>query len=230
MKVFLLQLSGLMIIFAAFSLTLLGQMTSTETIEKGSIYVEANVGSGTQRHRNGGQQVYGGRLSYGLKNGLEIGLNGSGSKPLTAEYPLEIQPNIKWKFYQNEKTGVESSVGTIAFIPLAKRSGTNTFVMTYANISKKAKFGTRFTTGVYTLINHKKDFGSNKGVNLMIEKALTKKASFSVQWMSGKNRFGFLTGGVNYQIGKKTSMFFGYNVGNHSYDNHGPFISFGRYF
>ncbi len=216
-----------MITFAAASFA---QFSSTDTLGKHSFYAEANLWSGVQSHRNGGEQVYGGRFSYGLRNNLEIGVNGSGSDPNDAEYPPEIQPNIKWKFYQSEKYGVEASGGAVAFLPVARREGTKTFVMTYANVSKKLKFDTRLTAGFYALVNHGKDLGSNKGVNLMAEKNLTSKLNISMQWVSGKNRFGYLTPGFSYQIGKKNLLFIGYSIGNYDYDNHGPYISFGRTF
>jgi hypothetical protein len=206
------------------------QITNTDTLDKGSSYGEVNVWSGVQSHKNGGQQVYGGRFSYGLKNGIEIGINGSGSIPNDPEFAREIQPNIKYKIYKSKNKSVEIVAGVIAFIPVANRTGTDTFAMTYANISKKAKFDTRFTAGFYALIDRDKSFGTNKGVNLMIEKQLNKKAGLLLQWFSGKNRFGYVTGGANFQVGKKNSLFIGYSVGNYDYDNHGPVISFGRYF
>jgi hypothetical protein len=229
-KQFLFKLTFSLIISMLASVNAFAQITNTDTTEKGTVYVEANLWTAVQSHGNGGEQIYGGRVSYGLKDGLEIGVNGSGSNPLDTEFPIEIQPNIKWKFYKNEKKGVEVSAGAIAFIPFAKRTGTDTFVMTYANLSKKAKFGTRFTAGAYALIDRDKSFGTNKGVNLMIEKTLSKKATFSAQWFSGKNRFGYLTAGIGYQFNPKNYLFVGYSVGNYDYDNHSPVISFGHYF
>ncbi len=210
--------------------TVSAQMTNTDTLDKGSSYGEVNLWTGLQSHENGGQQVYGGRFSYGLKNGVEIGINASGSIPNDTEFAREIQPNIKYKFYKNENKGVEAAAGVVAFVPVANREGTDTFVMTYANISKKAKFSTRFTAGAYALIDRDKSFGTSKGVNLMIEKQLNKKTGLSLQWVSGKNRFGYVTGGASFQVGKKNSLFVGYSVGNYDYDNHGPVFSFGRYF
>ncbi len=218
------------IILAVFTVGGFAQMSGTETLDEHSFYAEANLWSSVQRHRNGGEQVYGGRFSYGLKKNLEVGINLSGSDPNDEEYPPEIQPNTKWKFYQNEKDGIEASAGAVAFLPIARREGTKTFVMTYANVSKKAKFGTRLTAGFYALVNHGQDFGSNRGVNLTAEKNLTPKLNFSMQWVSGKNRFGYLTPGISYQINGKNSLFAGYSIGNYDYDNHGPYISFGRYF
>jgi hypothetical protein len=206
------------------------QITNTDTLDKGSSYGEINLWTGVQSHENGGQQVYGGRFSYGLKDGVEIGINASGSIPNDPEFAREIQPNIKFKFYNNKNKGVEAVAGVVAFVPVANREGTDTFAMTYANISKKAKYDTRFTAGFYALIARDKSFGTNKGVNLMVEKKLTEKAGLSLQWFSGKNRFGYVTGGASFQVGKKNSLFLGYSVGNYDYDNHGPVFSFGRYF
>lgn len=222
-------LYGLLVVII-LNTVLMAQMSNTDTLDKGKVYAEVNLWTGVQSHQNGGQQVYGGRFSYGLKKGLEIGVNASGSDPLDTEFPIEIQPNIKWKFHNNEKKGIEASVGAILFLPIAKREGTNTFVMTYANFSKKVKYGTRLTAGGYYLINHDKSFGSNKGVNLMVEKSFVKNTTLSLQWMSGKNRFGYLTGGISVPIKQKKSLFVGYSVGNYDYDNHGPYISFSRYF
>jgi hypothetical protein len=224
------KLSFSIVIIVVVGLNSSAQSTNTDTVAKGSVYFEANLWTGIQSHRNGGQQIYGGRIGYGLKDRLEIGINGSGSNPLDTEYPIEIQPNIKWKFYQSKNEKVEVSAGAIAYIPFAKRRGTDTFVMAYANASKKLKYETRFTAGVYALFDRDKDFGSNKGINLTVEKSLTKKANLSVQWTSGKNRFGYLTGGIGYQIGEKNSLFIGYSIGNYDYDNHSPIISFSRVF
>jgi hypothetical protein len=218
------------VIYSLSNIASVAQITNTDTLEKGVTYVEANLWSSTQRHQNGGQQVYGGRFSYGLKNGLEIGVNGSGSNPLDTDFPIEIQPNIKWKFYRSKDESVEVAAGAIAFVPVAKRTGTDTFLMTYANVSKKVKYGTRLTAGAYALVGRDKDFGTKQGVNLMVEKSLNSKSTLSFQWLSGKNRFGYLTGGLSYQVGKKSSVFLGYSVGNYDYDNHGPYISISRIF
>jgi hypothetical protein len=54
-------------IVSIFAVSSFAQMTSTDTLEKGSVYTEVNLWTGVQSHRNGGQQIYGGRFSYGLK-------------------------------------------------------------------------------------------------------------------------------------------------------------------
>ena len=205
-----------------------GQSATTDVLETRQTYFEGNIWTSVQSHKNGGEQVYAGRFAYGLKKKIEIGLGGSFSSPNDAEYPPEIQPNVKWKFYDNENYSVKAAVGAIAYIPIAKRAGTDSFVMVYSNVSKEVKKinGARLTVGGYALLGHNKNFGSNKGWNLMYEQPLTNKLSFSTQWVTGKNRFGYLTPGFSVATSKKTSLFLGYSVGNYDYDNHGPYISF----
>lgn len=205
------------------------QSGSTDVLEKGQVYVEANLWTSTQSHQNGGMQIYGGRFSYGLTKKVEIGVNASFSQPHDPEYPPEIQPHIKWKFYENEKAGVKASGGVIFYLPVAKRVGTNTFGFVYANVSKDVKKlkDARFTFGGYSLVHHNKCFGSGKGFNIVYDQPLTRKIAVSTQWLTGKNRFGYLTPGVSFSLPKNMSLFTGYSIGNYGYDNHGPFISLG---
>jgi hypothetical protein len=207
------------------------QSAGTDTLEEGRTYYEANLWTATQSHRNGGEQIYAGRFAYGWKKNVEVGLGGSFSNPHDTEYPPEIQPNIKYKFYENEKYGVTAAIGAIAYIPVAKRAGTDAFVMVYTNVSKSVKKinSARFTVGGYALLGRNKDFGSRKGWNLMYEQPIYNKLSFSAQWVTGNNRFGYLTPGLNFTVTKKSSLFVGYSIGNNGYDNHGPYISYSIY-
>jgi hypothetical protein len=216
----------LVIIFSA--IPSFAQSAGTDTLEEGRTYYEANVWTATQTHQNGGMQIYGGRFAYGLTKNVEVGLGGSFSNPHDAEYPPEIQPSIKYKFYENEKHGVTAAGGAIAYLPIAKRTGTDGFVMLYSNISKSVGKlnGARFTVGGYALVGRNKDFGSRKGWNLMYEQPIAKKVIFSTQWVTGNNRFGYITPGFNLTVTKKSSLFVGYSVGNFGYDNHGPYVSY----
>ena len=213
------------------NLSVAAQSATTDTLGEGRMYFEANLWTSTQRQRNGGMQIYGGRFSYGAGKNVEVGVNASFSDPNDAEFPPEIQPNVKWKFYENEKRGITAAGGAIAFIPIARRDGTDAFVMVYTNVAKTVKplKGARFTVGGYALLGRNRDFGSRKGWNLNYEQPLTSKVSFSTQWVTGKNRFGYVTPGLSIALGKKSSLFLGYSIGNYDYDNHGPYVSYGYY-
>ncbi len=220
--------SVFLILFCFAMPTIFAQSAGTDTLEAGRTYYEANFWTATQSHRNGGEQIYGGRFAYGLSKKIEVGLGGSFSNPNDPEYPPEIQPSIKYKFYENEKYGVTAAGGAIAYIPVAKLAGTDGFVMIYSNVSKDVKKlnDARFTVGGYALIGRNKDFGSRKGLNLVYEQSISEKVSFSMQWVTGKNRFGYATPGLNLAVTKNSILFVGYSVGNYDYDNHGPYISY----
>lgn len=213
-----------MSVFSVFA-----QSSGTDTLGEGRTYYEANLWTGTQSHQNGGTQVYGGRIAYGLRKNVEVGLGASFSNPNDPEYPIEIQPSVKWKFYEKEKYGITAAGGAIGFVPVAKRAGTDAFVMVYTNVRKSVeKFnGASFTVGGYALLARNKDFGSRKGWNFVYDQPLTKKVSFSAQWTTGKNRFGYFTPGFSIEMPKNSSLFIGYSIGNYDYDNHGPYISYG---
>ncbi len=223
-------LSALLFIFAEV-MTTPSQAATTDTLGKGEIYTEANFWTATQSHRNGGEQVYGGRVGYGVGRNVEIGLNGSFSDPFDADFPPEIQPGVKWKLYENKKSGMAAAVGATIFFPLGRLEETDAFVMIYGNASKTLKRlgGARITIGGYRLLARNPDFGSRKGWNFYYEQPVTPKVSVSVQWMTGDNRFGYLTPGVSIALSKKSSLFIGYSIGNNGYDNHGPYIAYGFY-
>lgn len=217
----------LFILFFAMT-TIFAQSAGTDTLEEGRTYYEANFWTATQSHRNGGGQIYAGRFAYGLSKKIEVGLGASFSNPNDPEYPPELQPNVKYKFYENENYGITAAGGAIAYIPIAKRTDTDGFLMVYTNVSKNVKKlnDARFTGGGYTLLGRNKNFGSRHGWNLMYEQPLTNRISFSTQWVTGKNRFGYITPGFSFTVSKNSNLFVGYSVGNYDYDNHGPYISY----
>ena len=220
---------ALVFVFALCAQTFAQSVTTTDTLGRGEIYIEANFWTATQSHRKGGEQVYGGRFSYGVGKGVEVGVNASSSDPFDADFPPEIQPGVKWKFYADKKRGFTASAGATAFLPVARLKDTDAFVMIYANLSKTIKplKEARITIGAYRLLARNADFGTREGMNFTYEQPLTPKLSFSAQWTSGKNRFGYLTPGLSIALSKTSSLFLGYSIGNYLYDNHGPLVAYG---
>lgn len=205
------------------------QSSSTDVLSKGQTYLEASFWTGLKRHDNGGSEMYGGRLARGIAKGVEVGVNGSGSDPNNPDFPVELQPNIKWNFYNNETNGVAAAGGAIAYLPLVRREGTDTFVMVYTNVSKRLQSlrEPRLTVGGYLLTGRNRDFGTRRGLNLMYEQPITSRISFSAQWITGKNRFGYLTPGFTIITSKRSFLYAGYSIGNERQDNHGPYLSYG---
>src|SRR5260370_17062560 len=83
-----------------------------------------------------------------------MGTNVALTKALLPDQPVELQPNIKYQFYSNEKTGVSAAAGGILYTPIAHRAGVDTFGLLYSVVSKKWKgnYGPRLTSGGYGLV------------------------------------------------------------------------------
>lgn len=188
---------------------------STDTLEKKHVMVEADFIAHFDTYSNGGYQTYGYRMVYGLHKKIEVGANffytHNGSR-----VPYELQTNVKWSAYQNEKHGVAVSGGAQLFVPLNKPAGRKTYGMVYANASKTVRKlkGMRLTVGAYYIIKPERDFGARKGFFLGYEQPITRKLSFLADWYTGKNRFGYAAAGFGYALNSRTAIYAGYNWGN----------------
>ena len=187
-------------------------VASTDTVAEKRFYLEADFISHTEAFRKNGFQTYGLRAVYGVGKNIEVGANVFMTRS-SAGTPVEIQPNVKWKAYQNEKHGFTASGGTILFVPLNKTAGTRTTAMVYANASKVVK-SSRVTAGAYTVLNTKNEMGTKNGVMLGFEQPVYKKLNFVADWYSGKNRFGYSAAGFSLAVSPKQTLFAGYNFGN----------------
>lgn len=206
---------------------------SSDVLGAGERYAEASVWTGVQSHANGGSQVYAARISAGVRRGWEIGVNASGSDPNDPEFPIEVQPNVKWQFYQNETRGVTAAGSFTMFVPLVKREGADTFGMVQVAVGKqlgKRRLSPQVTTGAYTLVGRDRGFGTKHGAILQYDQPLARRADFSVQWYTGANRFGYVTPGVTFNLPRSQTVFAGYTFGNTGRANHGAYVSYGRSF
>src|ERR1044071_3064191 len=87
-------------------------------------------------------------------NTAEVAAPPSSSRVPGGGAPVELQPNAKWKFYQNEAKGLAASAGCIWFVPVTHRAGTKTFGQCYSVASKQVTgtYGPKFTGGGYYLV------------------------------------------------------------------------------
>jgi hypothetical protein len=193
---------------------------STDTLPRGSFYVEADLITKPVSYRNGGFQSYGYRVVYGVDHKTEVGANyfytGDGGEP-SGELSVSVKRNV----YSNEKHGVAVSGGAIAFLPLKAGPDGHKALMVYGNVSKVITplHGLRVTGGFYKVFGGGRDFGTKTGVLLGVEQPIAKKFSFIGDWSSGNNRFGFATAGVNYAITTRQFVMVGYNFGNYGRGN-----------
>src|SRR5262249_23511154 len=111
--------------------------------------------------------IYNPRFIVGAGGNVEVGVNfptyqnytGCSGVSETCGY---IQPNVKFKFYNNDDAGVAASGGALLNTPLNKGAGQDSWGLLYANLSKKVKsgnYGPRFTVGPYGIVSANQDAG-----------------------------------------------------------------------
>src|SRR5438093_592914 len=138
---------------------------STDVVLAKNVYLEFDYISHYASHHHGGFQTYEPRVAVGVGHNVEVGVNVVYTDGFGLKQPIEIQPNIKWQFYKNEKRRVSAVAGVMLYAPVTHRAGTNTFVMLYALISRKmaGKFGPRLTGGGYVLPGRDDGTGAKSG-------------------------------------------------------------------
>ena len=202
---------------------------STDVVAERSVYLEFDYTSHYASHHNGGFQAYTPRAVVGVGHNVEVGVNVVYTDGFGVNQPVEIQPGIKWRFYQNEKQRVAASLGVMLYAPVTHRTGTNTFVMLYALVSKKmaGKFGPRLTGGGYTLLGRDGGTGDKSGFMTGYEQPLARRVSFVVDWASGRNRFGYVTPGFSFATTQHSNLYTGYSIGNQGRKNNALFAYYG---
>ena len=214
----------------AFAQSTLFNIPSTDVVAKKKIYLEFDFITHLEDHRDGGFQAYVPRAVVGIGKRTEIGLNASFLDALAPDQPVELQPNVKHQFYQNEGKGVTVAAGGILYLPVAHRTGTDTFGLIYTVVSKqvKAVHGPRITGGGYGLVGRTSGSGTNGGAIVGYEQPLIPgKVSFVADWLSGKNRFGYATPGFAFTVSKTSLLYAGYSIGNQGRKNNGLFVYYG---
>ena len=200
---------------SASAQTTLFNIPTTDTLSRGSLFIEADLITKPVCYRHGGYQTYGYRVVYGVDNKTEAGANFYYTRD-GGDAVGEVQFNAKRKIYNSEKRGVAVSGGTLVYLPLKSSRGDKPAVMVYANVSKTLEplNGLRVTAGVYSVFGGGTDYGTKTGVILGVEQPITKKFSFLADWYSGQNRLGYSAAGLNYNITKRQFILAGYNFGN----------------
>jgi hypothetical protein len=222
----------------ALSGQLLAQSTifnipTTDTVSKGKAYAEFDFmpqAPGTDGARI---YLYNPRLVVGAPKNIEIGVNFptyntrfSGDS-VTNGY---IQPNVKMRFYNNDKAGVALAAGFLWNTPLNNRSVQDSWGLVYGLVSKKIKsseYGPRLHAGAYGVVSANQDptkgpvsfLGSRGGAILGYEQPTYKRLSIVADWFSGKNGLGYFTPGISITLPKNGLLNAGYCIGNDSWAN-----------
>ena len=203
---------------------------STDVVAKKKVYLEFDFVSHLESHQDGGFQAYVPRAVVGIGKRTEVGVNVGFLDTLAPDQPVELQPNVKHQFYQNEKAGVTIAGGGILYLPVSNRVGTDSFGMVYTVVSKQVKgsHAPRLTGGAYSLIGRVDGSGTNSGAIVGFEQPIKPgRLSFVADWFSGKNRFGYATPGLAITVSKTSLLYAGYSIGNQGRKNNALFIYYG---
>jgi hypothetical protein len=224
---------------AALAQSSLFNAPTTDTVGSGRARVEFEYRRQTPDEEAPRTSVYMPRAMVGLGRNFEVGANLSFVRTEgTGRTNAFFSPNVKWKFYDNEESGVAASGGAVLFTPVNHRAGTDTFGMLYTNVSKKvqASYGPRLTAGIYGVVgtSDRQFRGPRAGALLGVEQPVHPRVSLAADWLSGKNGFGYFTPGVALRLPKENTLKLGYSFGNDSFagagnnrDNRFLFVRYG---
>jgi hypothetical protein len=204
---------------------------STDVVAPKKVYVEMDFLTNYAWQREGSFQNYIPRVVVGIPGKLEAGVNVSFTHISGQDLPVEVQPNVKWQFYNNEKAGVAGAAGCILYTPMNHRTGTDTLGQCYVVGSKQfgGNLGPRFHGGGYSLVGAPSE-QSKRGAILAYEQPLFNRFSFLVDWFSGDNRFGYVSPGISIATSKTTALTTGYAIANHGSGKNAFFIYYGKQF
>jgi hypothetical protein len=214
---------------SAVAQSTLFNVPSTDVVARGKVYLEFDFYSHLRSHANGGFQIYAPRAVFGVAKNVEVGVNVSATDSFMPDQPVYISPNIKWQFYNNEKSGIAMSGGALLYTPVAHRRGADTYGFVYSVASKKIKgtYGPRLTGGGYALPGLQKGLGTRGGAIVGYEQPLAKKVTFVADWFSSQNAFGYVTPGFSFTLPHSGLLNVGYSIGNHGRGNNSLFIYYG---
>lgn len=228
-----------LLLLASFSLiaaTAVAQSTlflapTTDVQAQRTVYLEADFITHFASYKDGGYQTYGPRVVVGTSKNTEVGVNVFYTKSSGPE-PVTLQPNFKWRFFENERLGLAAATGFLITIPLTRRHEAKNTGMFYVVGSKNfsGNYGPRFTFGGYGLAGPFEPGTTRKGVIAAVEQPVTNKVLFITDWFSGNNEFGYVTPGIGINFSTKTSLYTGYSIGNEGRGNNFLSVYYGRTF
>ena len=223
--------------FCLISANVMAQSTlmsvpSTDVVPAKKLYLEMDFITNYASQRENSFQSYIPRAVVGVARNVEVGANISYTHVPGGGEPIEVQPNIKWQFYNNEGKGTAGAVGCILYAPVTHRAGTDTFGMCYTVFSKRliGFKGPRFTGGTYALVGRRDSEGARVGAIAGYEQPLTKRIGFTVDWFSGNNRFGYVSPGFSFATSTNSTLYTGYTIANHGRGNNALFAYYGVQF
>jgi len=207
---------------------------STDVVARKKVYVEMDfiTNYAWQRDDDSKYANYAPRVVVGVARNVEVGVNVSFTHVPGGGEPIELQPNAKWQFYQNEQKGLAAAAGCIWYLPITHRAGTDSVGQCYSVVSKKVSgdLGPRFHGGGYVLIGASKAERTKAGAIVAYEQPFSKRTGLLLDWLSGDNRFGSVSPGLYILTPHNGSLSAGYTIANHGRGKNALFVYYGTQF
>jgi hypothetical protein len=204
---------------------------TADTLARGTVNLEMDFILKPVPYRKGGYQTYGYRLAFGIDQRTEVGSNfyynwDGHTSTGQAEF------SVKRRIYQNEKHRFGVAAGTVVFVPLRNRAGDRTSAMIYGNARKTIGplGGMTLTGGVYSVFRGSREFGTRTGAIVGVVQPISRRLSFVADWFSGRNRLGYVSAGLNYNITNRQYFLAGYSFGNSGRGNNAMAAYYGLTF
>lgn len=187
---------------------------STDVLERGKVYAELDASF----KPNDSEAVprfssFVPRVVVGVGGRVEVGLNVTGNIQPGPD-STTLVPTVKYKFYDGGDNGFAIAGGDHLFIPVRNRAydAGNYVYLEFSKTFKKS--GTRLTAGGYDFTRNVVAGANRAGGQFGFEQPVSKTVTLAADYFTGKHAAGYFTPGVIFKIGKKTTGYAGYSVGN----------------
>ncbi len=211
--------------------TSLWTVPTAEVLEEGESYLEFDFDAKPAAYRRGGFQSYGVFFVHGARKRTEVGVNAYFTRDGAGSEPLELQSNVKYRFYENEDAGVQAAAGAVLYAPTG-RGGGDTLGSAYAVVSKTVPRlrGAQFTGGGYALLGQERGAGDRAGALFGYYQPVGRRLSFIADWNTGRNRFGYAAAGFGLALSKRGTLYSAYYFGNQGRGNNSLGVYYGLSF
>jgi hypothetical protein len=202
---------------------------TAELTDRGKIDLSFDFLGSVARRQAGGFEWCLPAVAFGATDRLEVGAALSVTAPSSQDDPRELLSYARWKWL--DAGGRTAVVGGAWRVPVSNRVEPDAYGVVTATFSQE--FGTErpaiLTVGGYALVGRRTPGDTRRGVTLGWDQAISSRWSWSIEWTSGDNWYGYASSGVTFSTASQW-VTAGYCVGNQSTANHGPCLSFGRTF
>jgi hypothetical protein len=187
---------------------------STDVLERGKVYAELDASfKSNDAEAMSRFSSFVPRMVVGAGGRVEVGLNVTGNIQPGPD-STTLVPTVKYKFYDGKENGFAIVGGDHLFIPVRRRAY-NAGNYVYLELSKTfKKSGTRLTAGGYDFTRSVVDDANRAGGQFGFEQPVSKTVTLAADYFTGKHAAGYFTPGVIFKVGKKTTGYAGYSVGN----------------